>query len=191
MDTDAAIGKIINRLKETNQYDNTIICIYGDHDAYYKSNGYEVLSNYVYDTVDEYYPERYSTMNIISNPNLKTKYNEINNTNELKIEYTDFTSPYVIVPTLLDLLGINYNPDRYFGTSIFNTETKYDNLFYSHEFGIYFNSDFTALSQDNIKYSNSDSKEDLNLFNKILEKSIEKVYTLSNLLLNDGFRKEN
>lgn len=194
MDFDVALGKIINRLKETNLYDNTVIVLYGDHDSYYKSdNADKMLMSYVCNIEDSdiYLPERYSTINMICNPTLKKAYAENNRLNENEIvSYTDITSPYVIVPTLLDILGIDYITDRYMGVSIFRTQTKYDNLFYSHETQFYMTSDFVTVSQeeDGIKFKADDiSNEDQQLFMKKVKEVVILIYNYNIINNNGGF----
>lgn len=194
MDFDVALGKIINRLKETNLYDNTVIVLYGDHESYYKSdNADKMLMSYVCNIEDSdiYLPERYSTINMICNPTLKKAYAENNGLNENEIvSYTDITSPYVIVPTLLDILGIDYITDRYMGVSIFRTQTKYDNLFYSHETQFYMTSDFVTVSQeeDGIKFKADDiSDEDQQLFMKKVKEVVILIYNYNIINNNGGF----
>lgn len=194
MDFDVALGKIINRLKETNLYDNTVIVLYGDHESYYKSNNADkMLMSYVCNVEDSdiYLPERYSTINMICNPTLKKAYAENNGLNENEIvSYTDITSPYVIVPTLLDILGIDYITDRYMGVSIFRTQTKYDNLFYSHETQFYMTSDFVTVSQeeDGIKFKADDiSNEDQQLFMKKVKEVVILIYNYNIINNNGGF----
>lgn len=185
MDFDAALGKIINRLKSLNLYENTIFCIYGDHENYYKTNGMDCLSYYIYNTTDQYDPRLYSTLNIISNPTLKQAYARNNNLNENNVvNYTNFTSPYVIVPSLLNILGIEYSTSNYTGLSIFEDESKYDNIFYSHELKFYMTDDFTALSKEEIVYSSNDSEEDLASFTEKLELLMEKIYNIDTILIN-------
>lgn len=183
MDTDAAVGKLIDRLKELGIYDKTVFCLYGDHENYYKSNNMDNLSFYVYDTTDQYDPRLYSTINLISNPNLKKAYaSKYNLDEESMIEYTDFTTPYVIVPTLLDVMGISYSTSDYTGKSIFSTETKYDNIFYSHELKFYMVDDITAISKDDIVYSSNDDESDLALFKEKVEELILTIYNMDTIL---------
>jgi len=166
---DKAIGVIIDRLEELGIYNNTTICLYSDHNAYYHtlSNSIKGVAQTDYSNIElntvpfiikskgltnrieerGYYsednpngvlasPDRYGNLNANSNP--------IHSTSR-------FTSAYDIVPTLLDLLGIEYNKNFYPGTSMFadiNTKINvYDengNLtkeevvaYYSHTGGVY------------------------------------------------------
>ena len=110
MGLDEAIGVIINQLKEYGIYNNTTILLYSDHYAYYNN-----LSNRFKDiTVDDYASMEVNRIPfILSSPGLKS---------EFAGKYTQtsrFTSAYDIIPTILDLLGIEFNENLYLGSSIF------------------------------------------------------------------------
>ena len=55
-----------------------------------------------------------------------------------------FTSPLDIVPTTLDLLGIDYNNNFYMGDSLFSIDENDVRLFYSLELGAFFNEYYWA-----------------------------------------------
>ena len=190
MDFDCALGLIIDRLKETNQYDNTIIAIYGDHDAYYKSNNCEPLKEYVYNTTDFYDSKQYSIITMISNPKITEFYRKNNKlaTNQ-KINIDKFVSPYIIVPTLLDILGYEYNPNHYTGISVFRMKTDFDNIFYSHELGIYLSQDLTAIAQGAYKFDNDTTDEYKEKFEESLEILMQKVYYFDIIYKNGGFKE--
>lgn len=190
MDFDYTLGRIIERLKDTNQYDNTIIAIYGDHDAYYKSNGNDPLKEYVYDTTNYFDPKQYSIITMISNPELAKAYRSYSILCENIITFGDLVSPYIIVPTILDILGIEYQSGNYFGTSIFRTNSKYDNLFYSHELGIYLSLDLGASSLGVYGYDNNTTDEEKALFEKALEIVIQKIYYFDISYRNNEFSDE-
>ena len=115
MDFDQGLGDLIDKFKEAGEYDNTLFVLYGDHEIYYKgADGYPLnfaLSGH--DSLD--YADMYKTVLIFNHPDLNRRYQQINNTNEYKM----LTSPYNIVPTILDLLGYDYNPNFYISPSIF------------------------------------------------------------------------
>ena len=152
MNFDDSLGMLINRLKENNQYDNTIFVIYGDHDAYYASNKLRPIKYYLYGCMDmEEYPAQYEALMIISNPKLKALYESKNGNNAVNM----FTSPYIIVPTLLDLLGVNYDSRYYINKSLFNSNGL-DNLFYSYELKSTFTDKVFDIDYMNTKYKASD-----------------------------------
>lgn len=187
IDFDDALGMLIDRVKELGLYENTIFAIYGDHDAYYKGNGMDPLKYYVYDVDDIYEPKQYSTINIISNPTLhKAICEDTGDDTGKSIINTEFTSPYIEVPTLLDVLGVDYDPTLYIGTSVFRTKTKFDNIFYSHEYGIYFTDEFCSMGIDEPKVVNG-SKEDFELYNEHLKLMIDKIIYFDNINKQGGF----
>ena len=129
MDLDLAVGAILNRLEELGKADDTLIVLYGDHEPYYMSNGEKQLKYAIYNTNNNYDSSIYKTTLIMHNKALNQKYNELyGNT-----EYTKFTSPYNIVPTIVDLLGVKYNSNHYVSKSVFLTNDSTENIFYSSE----------------------------------------------------------
>ena len=165
MDLDLAISKIIQRLKDTNQYDNTLLVLYGDHEIYYRSNGYDPLKNYIYDTDDITYPKQYETIMIFSNPLLNQQYYNKFNTNT----FNEFTSPYIIVPTILDLVGVDYNPKMYLYDSVFNSNSNLDYIFYSHELNSVFTNKLFSYDLVTAEYSDCDEEYQTNFFNKTID----------------------
>ncbi|MGI6392125.1 MAG: LTA synthase family protein [Candidatus Izemoplasmatales bacterium] len=125
MDFDVALGKILASLEENHLIEDTIIVIYGDHNVYYHELALAIFDT----TAEEYYrSEMYETFMCIYNPLLTKTYLDYFETESTSI--TKFTSPYVIVPTLLDLLGIPFNEDKYLGDSVF---LESEQIFYSHK----------------------------------------------------------
>ncbi|MCR5565014.1 MAG: hypothetical protein K6F59_04415, partial [Gammaproteobacteria bacterium] len=55
-----------------------------------------------------------------------------------KNTFDSFTSPYVIFPTVLELLGYDYDEQLAYSPSIFNFESEYDGIFYSSELNAFF-----------------------------------------------------
>ncbi len=51
---DEALGELINELKEAKLLDNTVIVLYGDHDARLSRNEYDLLYNYNPETNKKY-----------------------------------------------------------------------------------------------------------------------------------------
>ncbi len=148
---DDALAMLIDRLKETDQYDNTILLLYGDHDIYYSTNSIkEELSYYVHHNTDvfegspEYYVPTYQTIMTISNPNINQEYYEKYNSHS----FDEFSSPYIVVPTLLDLLGIRFDRRFYISDSVFSSTYSDTNIFYSNELKFFFNEYYLADDLD-------------------------------------------
>jgi len=129
MDLDLAIGTMLDRLEKTNQLDNTLIVLYGDHEPYYMSNNEKPLKFAIYNTDEPFNPNLFKTTLIMYNKKLNDKYQEIYGNKS----YDKFSSTYNIVPTILDLLGVKYNSNYYVGKSAFLVNNEFENIFYSHE----------------------------------------------------------
>lgn len=202
---DRALGLLIDDLKEKGLYDNTLIVLYGDHDPYYKVGIDKDLKYYIYDTEInytkdshlEYYSPQYETFMCFSNPNLVNSIKE--NINSLdgfivndfnQVEYQYFTSPYIIVPTILDILGIKYNMNNYVGTSIFQDfkYNHYDNIFYSLELGLLFTNNCMYDSED-IKWT-SEEITDLDVLKISALNMLNKINSFNAIYNNDYYSSD-
>ena len=193
MDFDVAIGKLLAYLEKTNQMDNTLLILYGDHDTYFSIGIDRPLKEYVYNCEDETYPDQYQTMLFMYNKNLTKKYKELNGIKKNEIAYyNDFTSPYVIIPTMFELLGIDYNPDYYTGVSIFQTQTELDNVFYSSELCSLFTDKIYTIdvSEDYAWCIDDLDKEYSILFQKKITLLLEKIDRIENMYMNSTFKEK-
>ena len=166
MDLDRGIGLLIDKLERIGEMDNTLFIIYGDHEMYYRSNGCGPLKSYMYNTTDISYSPQYETMMCFSNKRLQDKFKEVYHRSTID----EFTSPYVIVPTLLDLLGFKYNTNYYFGKSYFQISSEFENLFYSHELRVIFTDKAYAYELPRLEYVEEGVSDDY------LEKFILSAY---------------
>ena len=182
MDLDAALGMMINKLEANDLMDDTVIVLYGDHNAYYDD-----ISYLIYDSVGgEYYkPYVFKTPLIICNKELTNAYKAKNNIPANESAHVEkFVSTYNIVPTLLDLLGFDFNSNLYLGTSAF-IEEDYDlnNIFFSLQGGIFNNLIYTINGYDLVYTELENYDEELEKVRiaseKILRKIkyIERIYT--------------
>ena len=127
---------------------------------------------------------------MISNPELARAYRNYSIACDNIITFGDFVSPYIIVPTILDILGIEYQQNNYFGTSIFRTTSIYDNIFYSHELGIYLSHNLSASSLGVYGYDNDTTDEEKKLFEEALVFVIQKIYYFDISYRNNEFAEE-
>lgn len=144
MDLDVAIGKLLNALDEAGILDNTLIVIYNDHHLYY--HDLHLHLNHL--TSDESYQmdKLYKGICYMWNPTLNQRIYTDYGTTEIPI----FTSPYIIVPTILDLLGIQYNTYWYVSESVFSED--YLPVFYSHQLKAVMNDKLYTLDAETIFY---------------------------------------
>ena len=127
---DEAIGELVDELDKEGLLDNTVLVIYGDHDAKIKRSEYDYYYNYN--------PETDSKLSS-SDPNYKefTKYDyELNRKvpliiwtkdkelrKKINTEVTTVTGMYDVLPTLGNMLGIY---DKYaLGHDVFSTDDNY------------------------------------------------------------------
>ena len=140
MGLDEAIGVIKKQLVDYGIEDKTTLLLYSDHYSYYNS-----LSNKVkgFDENDHNSKDLNTIPMIISSPGLKAK----NAT--LQDKYTvnnRFCSAYDVVPTLFDLLGVEFNENFYLGHSLFRPADYVDEergvdivVYYSNTGGLFSN----------------------------------------------------
>ena len=147
MNLDEAVGKIIKRCEDLEIFDNTLFVVYGDHEAYYQKLSQSLTK------LDAKRPENYHTTLFFSNPTLKEKYEELYEKDVPEFEY--FTSPYQIVPTILDLLGVDYSLKDYYSPSIFKYHSKFDGLFYSNEYSAFMTDMIYSSEAEKFEWLNS------------------------------------
>lgn len=106
-ETDKMVGLLIQALKDNNLYDNTVLVVFTDH--------------YLYTLNDTTILDKYK----------ETKNNLINHTpffiwssNTKKKEIKEVTSQLNILPTVLNLFGIDYNSNYYIGTDALDNNYK-------------------------------------------------------------------
>jgi phosphoglycerol transferase MdoB-like AlkP superfamily enzyme len=145
MDFDVALGLLLDDLSEKGLMEDTLICLYSDHNVYYSK-----LHLAIHDaTTEQYYKvQMYETIMIMYNPLLTEAYQNTNHTSSTEID--KFASPHNIVPTILDLLGIRFDANLYLAKSIFAPGTD---VFYSHKLPGLFNDNFFSDDGESIIYS--------------------------------------
>ena len=134
LELDHMLGCIKRELQERKSeatgeplWDNTVIVLFGDHNAYYQE-----MSNYVkeipdYDAENKF-TDLYNVPLMIRDKDLTANMTE----DERIVE--KFTCTADIVPTLMDMLGIHYYTNMYYGHSVFAEEQSvlytraYDNF---------------------------------------------------------------
>lgn len=131
MDTDKAIGIMLDYLDKNGLADNTLITMFGDHNAYYQG-----ISNYaknIYFTDTPNYTDLYRVPVMMKVGNRSLGNPVINK----------FTCVSDIYPTILDLLGVTVFSNLTYGVSAFSPD---ESILYSRAYDkfltdkIYFNS---------------------------------------------------
>ncbi len=130
LELDYMLGCMKEDLQSKGIWENTTILLFGDHNAYYQD-----LSNYVKDIGDmgnkeKKYTDLYNIPMMIHDTDLVKKIAE---RGEARI-INKFTCTADIVPTLLDLLGIRYFENLYYGHSVFSDKQS---VLYSRAYGVF------------------------------------------------------
>lgn len=230
MEFDRALGEVNRQLEERGLKDNTIVLIFGDHNTYYSS-----LSEYVKgidSTKNANYTNLYRVPCMIQYPNmsglieyLNTKSNvdecssleEADSTNKryvviddgqnLSVRVKKFACTADIMPTLMDLLGINYWGNLYFGHSVFDDTVS---VLYSRAYDVFITDNMYFVSLNNIKYirkdqpttnndvalkyadiSNYDSEDELNRVEQEGKLLLKKLDSCNRIFYNDYFGRTN
>jgi len=160
---DDSLGMLLDYLEAKGMLSNTLLVLYGDHEIYYNGASGDDELNFLLSGRDSFdYYDIYGTELVFYNPVLNAKFNEVYP--EWKDGVTTFTSPLIIVPSILDLLGINYNANFYIGNSVFSPQFKSEiPLFYSYELSKCFNDTFMSRDLNNIAmfYNEEDANDEL------------------------------
>ena len=155
-ETDEMLRILLERLEEDGKLDNTVLVLVTDH--------------YTYGYGDQAYIKDYKNTD---NSNLLQNVPLVIWSNDIKHEDVDTIMDTAdILPTLLNMLGISYNPNYYMGTDVFSEE---------HEKFVYFSSDTFydgklyydgyLVDDDDTEYINgiiSTIKEKIDLNNKMI-----------------------
>lgn len=164
MDFDKAMELLLERLESLDILDDTTILMYSDHYAYYYSFCWRIKGIDV--SVSEY-PELYHLPACIYDTKLKAKMAENGIT-----QIDKFAITFDLTPTLLNLLGISYNPSWYIGYDLFSPD---ESIIVSKLGGI-FNNKFYTNDGENILWQADDvTDQDWSDFQNNLAKVLEKT----------------
>lgn len=161
MDVDKMLNILITNLKNTyldkyengrrlTLFDTTTLLLFADHNCYY--NGLANTMRNIEFSNNVYNPNLYHIPCAIVDTKLASAYK--NNVGSTDVE--KFVSTYNLLPTMLDILGQNYNPLLYQGDHIF-TDTI--NVFQSNISGAPYFTDKFLLTYSDVKYRASDSTD--------------------------------
>lgn len=216
IDTEYMVARLIDGLIKSNQFNNTTLVFYADHNGYYNKLDLNYKDFYYDNTVSTYEQfrskhyldsedtgaygpyssERYAVPAFI----YATKLDEsVVGTDETgaKLQYIEkFTCAYDIPVTIYTMLGIEYNTHYYLGHPVMCTQmidgTMQEigtEIIASHTGG-YFNN--KIFSEDGIKalYKTAEvTAEDIKKFSQNCNKFLEKWYLITALYDNNAFEK--
>lgn len=185
---DEAIGQFIDDLDKEGLLEDTIIVIYGDHDAKLKKSEYERLYNYDYETdtvLDEDDPDYQEVDYYSYELNRKVPFIIWSKDEDLSREVTQVMGMYDAMPTLGNMLGVK---NKYaLGHDIFNVEENVvvfpdgnwltDDMYYSQ-------------SKEEGKLLNSEKTVSVDTINKYNEIADEYVSISDSIIVYDLIKKE-
>ncbi|MBQ8343374.1 MAG: LTA synthase family protein [Clostridia bacterium] len=150
MEFDYAIGKMMDELETRGLLDNTTIVVFGDHNAYYHSLSKYVKDIHDYDT-DKRYTDLYNVPLMIYDQKLTKKIQD-NGGEDMVVD--KFTCTADIASTILDLLGVHYYENLYYGTSVFGDKAS---VLYSRAYDTFIGSGIVGRSVNNLLYQHPDA----------------------------------
>lgn len=183
MDFDNALGQMKTDLIDKGILDKTTILIVGDHETYYSglaryANGQLGNTNGYFDT------ENFRVSCLIYDQKLQTEYYTKYGTKEID----KFVTSGDLVPTLLDLFGIESWKNLYLGSSVF-TDTG-ESIAYSRVYGYFFNDLMLFYSKNDLLWKSADFKQqDFDSFIINARKHLDKLFIIDKIYFSNYFKK--
>lgn len=179
MDFDKALGMIFDKLEANGDLDNTTIVMFSDHNTYYDS-----LCYYARDIDERYHSELYRVPVMIYDQELVAAYEA----NEGTRAISKFTTTSDLIPTVLDLFGIEGYKNLYYGTSMFVEDVE--SVIFSRAYGIFITNKLVCYGANDLIYKSDDyTKADFESFCDRAEILLKKQEILDKIFRNDYFKK--
>ncbi len=170
MDFDNMLGKLFERLKETNHLNDTTVVLFADHNCYYDNLGLTMKGI----SKDDYAnTEAHHIPLMIYSQKLKTGY------------YDDFCNTYDIFPTLCQLYGFEYNKNLVQGYNLFDSEEIKNSFFASHQGGMFDDNFFSQNISDAEPLKQNLTATDLKHFKELAENYYSKQEKYEKIYLNN------
>ena len=160
IDFDKMVGMMFDYLADPNGDGNkadsiledTIVLMFSDHFAYYHSlsyhmNGVKPSYDYSYETKLYHLPVTIYDQDLVMALNGTTSYQD-----NISFDYENYCNTFDLCPTMLDLLGLTYNPNMYYGYSIFSEDIK-DSIFQENISELSFFTNRIYMSRNTIEYT--------------------------------------
>ena len=180
---DGAIGELVTRLDEEGLLDNTVLIIYGDHDARLPRSDYNRLYNYdketdsVLDKDDPNYKEYDSYQYELGRKVPLIIWTKDMKGTDLNKEYTNVMSMYDVEPTLGNMFG--YSNEYALGHDIFDIKNENivvfpngnwltNKVYYNSQKGEYLSLTEEPVTEEEIKKNNEYASELLDVSNDII-----------------------
>ena len=183
MELDKAIGIINDYLKDNGLFDNTMLVIFGDHNAYYDS-----LSAYIKGL--EKVTDELNYSRLFNVPFMIRVGNITQNLSKEDRTINKFTCSADIVPTVYDLLGVSYFTNMCYGTSAFNNQKT--TVLYSRAYEVFITDKMYFYNLNNIIYQHPDVDDDyVEQITKDATELLTKISHINRIFYNDYFKGNN
>ena len=180
---DGAIGELMERLDEEGLLENTVVVIYGDHDAKLPRSDYNRLYNYdkqtdsTLDEDDPNYKEYDSYQYELGRKVPLIIWTKDMKGTKLNKEYTNVMSMYDVEPTLGNMFG--YSNEYALGYDIFDIKDENivvfpngnwltNDVYYNSQKGEYLSLNNQAISEEEIEKNNEYATKLLDISNEII-----------------------
>ena len=178
MDFDKAVGIMMDKLEANGQLDNTTIVMFADHNTYYHN-----LSAYAKNIDEKFNSELYRVPVMIYDNKLKEAYELDNGTRAI----SKFACGADLLPTILDIFGIEGYKNLYFGTSMFVEDVE--SVIYSRAYGIFVTDKLICYSIENLLYTcEGFTEEDKQDFIERATEQLTKLEYMDKIFYNDYFK---
>ncbi len=186
LEFDYMLGCIQADLQKKGLLENTVVALLADHNAYYQG-----MSGYVKDIPD--YDTENKFTDLYNVPFMIWDYDLANTLTAEERVIDKFTCTADVVPTLLDLLGITYFENLYYGNSVFS---KTQSVLYSRGYGVFLTEGllrrsvkgefylYNGLTEGGVKVGDS-----VAAFEEEATRLVEKIKYCDYIFLQDHFGK--
>ncbi len=177
MDFDKAVGEMMSYLEETGVLDNTTIIMFSDHNTYYNK-----LSYYAKGIEEKYNSELYHIPMMIYDKKLTSKNVSVNGNNRIE----KFTTTSDIVPTVLDIFGLDGWKNLYFGSSVFVHDVE--SMVFSRNYGIFVSPQIVGYSLNSLMYEDNFTEDARQDFERRALVHLKKLEYIDKIYYSDYFK---
>ena len=171
IELDKALEYLVERLEKAGKLDNTVICLTTDHYPYSldEFNGLDELAGHKVDTVFE----RYKNAWLLWSGSMKEP-----------VSVKTYCSSIDILPTLLNMLGFEYDSRTIIGTDVFGGKEPF--VVFADRSWISQNGIYNANSGEYTAFENAAEKDDIDLLNN----KCTNMFTVSRMILDSNVYAE-
>lgn len=171
IELDKALEYLFDRLEKAGKLDNTVICLTTDHYPYSldEFNGLDELAGHKVDTVFE----RYKNSWLLWSCSM-----------EEPISVKTYCSSLDVLPTLLNMLGFEYDSRTIIGTDVFGSKEPF--VVFADRSWISQNGMYNANSGEYTAFKNAAKKEDIDSLNN----KCTNMFTVSRMILDTNVYAE-